>query len=267
MKAATRNRLVIGASLAVALLAFNAGVDYRKTRELHESSQWVIHSHEVHDALVSLLSTLKDAETGQRGYVITGEAEYLAPYHDALARHRTAIERVAELTADDPEQQADLQRLRGLISAKLDEIEEVVSIRKAQSFDAARAMVETDYGKRSMDGIRSLVDTMQGREKSLLQARQRADNAAYRSSVAAIAVSAIAGLAVVAAFLLLLRAYIKSVVHSADRLYEQRELLRATLLSIGDGVIATDVVGNVTFLNDVAQRLTGWPETEAKGTA
>ena len=225
MKTATRNRLAIGAALLVALLAFNAGIDYRKTRQLHESGSWVVHTHEVHDALGSLLSTLTDAETGQRGYVITGQEEYLVPYSNALARYRTAIEHVTELTADNPEQQADFPKLRRLISGKLDELQEVISLRQEQGFDAARAMVETDNGKRSMDGIRSLVYTMQAREQSLLQARQNADDAAYRSSLAAIVISAIAGLAVIAAFLWLLQKHVNSVVDSAARLYEQRELL------------------------------------------
>ena len=265
MQRVTRNSLAIGIGLLVSVLAINAGIAYLNTWQLHDNAQWVAHTHEVLDSLESLQSTIKDAETGQRGYLITGREEYLSPYENALTRHDQALDRVATLTTDNREQQADILQLRKLIATKLDELKTTIALRKEQGFDAAQQAVNTDDGRRTMTAIRSLVATMQARERTLLAQREEADRAAYRRAVVAIAVSALAGLIAIVAFVWLLRRHLKSVVDSAADLYEQRELLRATLISIGDGVIATDAEGRITFLNGVAQSLTGWTEPDATG--
>ena len=116
MEKPTRNWLIIGLGVLAALLVINAAVAYQKTWQLHDQTAWVGHTHEVHDALEQLISTIKDAETGQRGYVITGRDEYLQPHQEALIRYGEVIERIGTLTADNRQQQADLPRLRKLVS-------------------------------------------------------------------------------------------------------------------------------------------------------
>src|SRR5882757_9581440 len=75
--------LVIGAGLVIALLIVDAALSYKNTRELNKHAQLVTHTNEVLVALEEVVSTTKDAETGQRGYIITGEPSYLAPYNTA----------------------------------------------------------------------------------------------------------------------------------------------------------------------------------------
>src|SRR5438105_650446 len=93
-----------GVFLAVGLLAVflivSAGVAFRNTRQLHINSGWVTHTQAVLDALERLMSTIKDAETGQRGFLLTGVSSYLDPYRQALADYPTQVKRIAELTAD-----------------------------------------------------------------------------------------------------------------------------------------------------------------------
>ena len=113
MRKASRIWIAIGMGLLAAILAINAGVAYQNTRRVHDSAAQVAHTHEVMDALESLFSTIKDAETGQRGYLITGEEVYLRPYNEALARYRAELEQVARLTADNDKQQERVIRLRG----------------------------------------------------------------------------------------------------------------------------------------------------------
>ncbi len=72
--------------MVVALLIFNAATSYRNTIKLIENEHWVSHTHQVLTELEATLSTLKDAETGQRGYLLTGEERYLEPYNSAIAR-------------------------------------------------------------------------------------------------------------------------------------------------------------------------------------
>ena len=116
-----------------------------------------------------------------------------------------------------------------------------------------------------MRTIRDLIAEMKDSERTLLLSRQATDETAYRSALVAIAVAALVGGGGILAFLALLRKHLNTIVEFTDSLYEKQELLEATLASIGDGVIATDAAGNVTFLNGVARDLTGWTDADAAG--
>src|SRR4029077_17419384 len=78
--------VLVGIGLVVALLVVNAGLAYRNTRQLLEDAGSVAHTHEVLDLTSDVLRTLVDAETGQRGFLITGKKDFLEPYQQALAR-------------------------------------------------------------------------------------------------------------------------------------------------------------------------------------
>jgi len=251
--------------LLAAILAINAGVAYQNTRRVHDSAAQVAHTHEVMDALESLFSTVKDAETGQRGYLITGEETYLRPYTEALARYRAELEQVARLTADNSKQQGRVALLRTTIDARLEILAKTVELRKQGDFESAKKHIVEGAGLKLMRTIRDLIAEMKDSERTLLLSRQAADETAYRSALVSIAVAALVGGGGILAFLALLRKHINTVVEFADSLYEKQELLEATLASIGDGVIATDAAGNVTFLNGVARDLTGWTDADAAG--
>src|SRR5437764_37273 len=114
-------QLLLGAGLLAAVLVVFAGIGYRNAWHLRDGADQVAHSNEVLDALDDLLSTMKDAETGQRGFVITGDERYLKPYDDARATIQQKIERLQQLTGDNSQQQARIPRLREIVQAKLDE--------------------------------------------------------------------------------------------------------------------------------------------------
>ena len=146
--------LAIGAGSLVILLVFSAGLGYWNTAQLRENDAWVSHTNEVLDALESVLSTMKDAETGQRGYLITGEDRYLEPYNAALAAIQESVQRVKHLTEDNPRQQARIPLLEEQISAKLKIEDRTIALRKKDP-EAARQVVLTGEGKKVMDAIRA----------------------------------------------------------------------------------------------------------------
>src|ERR1700745_151443 len=78
--------VLVGIGLIMTLLVMNAGLAYRNTRQLLEDAGWVAHTQEVLDLTGDVLRTVVDAETGQRGFLLTGEENFLEPYHEALAR-------------------------------------------------------------------------------------------------------------------------------------------------------------------------------------
>jgi PAS domain S-box-containing protein len=257
---------VLSASLGlvVALLLISAGLGYWNTRRLNEDAGWTAHTHDVIEALLNLVSTVKDAETGQRGFIITGQPGYLDPYNTAVATLQEELDKVKRLTADNPRQQAHIPVLQSLVAAKLKELQRTIGLRQ-RDVEAARRLVLSGAGKQAMDAIRAQVEAMMQEERELLREREQRTRSSYRVAVTTGLLSAILGLGMVGAFVYLLRRHLLSRAKAAAELYEQREWFRTTLASIGDAVIVTDAEGRVTFLNPVAQDLTGWRQEEARG--
>src|SRR5437868_1758929 len=102
-------------ALALIVLAVNAWVSYHNTRQMAEDEALVSHTHRVLAALDGVLVAMIDAETGQRGYLLTGDPETLAPYKAATARIEYQLKKVQDLTVDNPRQQERLAAMRAQI--------------------------------------------------------------------------------------------------------------------------------------------------------
>lgn len=151
------------------------------------------------ERLNALLSLLKDAETGQRGYLLTGDERYLEPYQDALA---ALWERQRELRvglADRPQQRERLDALQPLIAAKLAELHRTIELRRSEGEAAAVRVVLTDEGRTLMDRIREGIGEMAARERARHDSRREGGGALW--VLAAVGLGSAASLAMVAAAL------------------------------------------------------------------
>jgi methyl-accepting chemotaxis protein len=171
-----------GFGLALIIMAVIGTVAYRSSSALITNSRWVVHSDEVIINLERLLSLLQDAETGQRGFLLTGAERYLAPYNAARPRVQTATSEIKKLTADNPNQQRRIDALEPLVRSKLSELQETIDLRRQKGFEPAVNVVLTDRGKKVMDDIRSLVGEMEGEERQLLQQRTEESEASAQST-------------------------------------------------------------------------------------
>jgi methyl-accepting chemotaxis protein len=160
-----------GFGLALVVLLVVGAVSYDSIRKFNSSADWVRHTHEVLTGLDELLSGMKDAETGERGYVITGEPRYLEPYNAARDLVDQKLKLVRRLTSDNPVQQQRLEVLEPLVADKFTNLQEVIDLRKAKGFAAASQETLTDKDKNLMDAIRKLVGTMGIEETGLLDKR------------------------------------------------------------------------------------------------
>jgi PAS domain S-box-containing protein len=257
--------LLGGLGLVIALLVVSAAIVYRNTRQLHEDAAWVAHTQEVLGTLNNLLLLIDDAETGERGYLITHDKGYLKPYQDSLARIDYTVRNLERVTEDNEVQRARIPRLRTLIQQKLDELARTIALRNGPGFEAAQKEVLTHLGKNRMDGIRDAIAEMRNEEQSLLEDRQAANDRTYRIALASGSVASLTGLAAILAFAWILQRHLTARAEAATELFEQQERFRTTLASIGDAVIVTDPESRVTFLNAVAESLTGWSHQEAIG--
>ncbi|HKW93824.1 MAG TPA: CHASE3 domain-containing protein [Methylomirabilota bacterium] len=253
----------IAVALLVAALLVDAALTVHNIREVSVSVQWVSHSHEVLGKLEEVLSTIKDAETGQRGYLLTGEATYLEPYERAAARLQTQMTQLGQLTIDNPSQTAHVLKLEQLANTRMAILRRGIdSFRaereRARALAAARRAVTSGDGKDVMDLIRDEVRGMQEAERSLLKRREHISGVNGRSALVSTIVALVLGLALVAMVIWLFARNQAMRQRAADVVHAERERLRTTLTSIGDAVVVTDARGRVTLMNPVAQRLTAW---------
>ena len=167
-------KLVSGFALAVVTTAVVGVVGYRTVDTLLDGQQMVSHTNQVLATTEALRSDLKDAETGQRGYLITGVEDYLAPYQAAQTAAPQALSTLRSLTADNPHQQARLDDIEPLVASKFAELKDTIDLRRDKGFDAARAVVLTNKGKVVMDSIRGRLTEMEDEEKALLGSRSTA---------------------------------------------------------------------------------------------
>lgn len=201
-----KNNIVFVGGLCAAVLFFliSGYVSYSRIRIVQENAAWVAHTYEVLVSIDTLLSLIKDAETGQRGYVVTGKEEYLEPYNSALLKIENQIEKIKTLTDDNPLQQERISIVRKLVGIKLSHLSEVVNARRNKGFEQASAIILTDRGKEAMDNLRETFSEMRQTELDLRQERDKKMENSYRVSIAAGVISAALGivLSIIAAGLL-----------------------------------------------------------------
>ncbi len=186
-------RLVAGFGLSALVLVLVAIVSYRNANLLIENDALVEHSHQVRLELADLLSLIEDAETGTRGYVITGDDSYLDPYKSALGLIQTTLADARKLTADSADQQRRLASLSPVIDAKLNDMKEAIDLRRTQGFDAAAKVVLTNAGKTHMEQIRAIVAASDQESRDLLKQRSEEARASAEMTMSIILWGGLAG--------------------------------------------------------------------------
>ena len=174
-----RIKLMAAFGVALVLIAGAGVFSWSSTANLVDNTRMMDHTHEVLEALERVVSQLDDAETAQRGFVITGEPRYLEPYHTGVVGVELAVPDVRRLTSDDPSQQRRLDVIESLIQRKLDELSQTIDLWRNTGFESAREIVLTDAEKRTMDDVRAVITEMKQEEIRLLEQQ----NAATASAV------------------------------------------------------------------------------------
>jgi len=227
-------------------------------------AQWVIARQRL-TRTNALISGLKDAETGQRGYLLTGSEAYLEPYTKAIAEIPGLMDSITAAVGRDRTLAEDARLLRRYSQEKLAGLALSVSLRREKGLDAALEVVLGNSGKIAMDHVRTVGDDMTRRESELLTERREAtQNSALRTLWLTLA-----GLATLLFVTLFLQQAVDRAIKAREQLAsdleQAKQKLEITLMSIGDAVIASDERGRVTLMNAVAEELTGWRQHEAEG--
>ncbi len=195
----------LGLAVGLAFFVISGAVAYRNIQSLRDSDGAIRHTHSVLMALDELLSATQDAETGQRGYLLTGSQAYLEPYDSAVKNLNGRMQAVATLTRDNPTQQANVAALKRHVDAKLAELRETVDLRRTQGVAASLAVVMTDRGKMEMDAIRAQLNTMAQEELRLRQIRMDDMAAASRTAIMTGIISSLIGAGLTLVIFILMR--------------------------------------------------------------
>src|SRR5216684_108016 len=254
-----------GFVVAAAILVFVGWRSYRCTIRVDEAADARKQSYEAQLTLDEVAARIVDAETGQRGYLLTGDEAYLEPYREAIKNLDQVMGRLKVLTAGNPNQQKHLQALEPIIEKKLAELQMTIDLRRKEGFAAANQVVLGNHGKQWMDLTRVVIGEMRDEGNDLRRIRtQEMKDVLKRTSRTVVAGNLLSILLLSLVFAGLLNE-LSERKRAEEALEKSEKWFSTTLASVGDAVIATDMNGSVTFMNSVAESLTGWSQAEATG--
>jgi PAS domain S-box-containing protein len=256
---ASLRRTVLVPFIAALILA---GAAFWAAFELNAAMQWVDHTDQVIGQSRRLLKLTVDMETGERGYLVTGNDVFLQPYQEASKVIDSEYQTLYLLVADDPPQQVRLERLHVNLNQWRGYAERMIALRRAGG--AYTDLQANLAGKGEMDEIRGQIGEFQSVEEHIRDERNRTAHRDWRL-IATICILLGLGMGVVLAVFIYRRMEMvaASFEESGRALAASEQRWATTLESIGDAVIATDNQGRVTFFNRTAAALTGWQSEEA----
>jgi len=159
--------LAVGCTISVGLLVFSE----QSHQRLNQANHLIASSMEIQVVASELVSLVSDAETAQRGFLLTERHEYLEPYIAALPKIDPRLQRLKDLTADNPGQRERVSRITKLIGERFSELEASLALYQRNGPQAAQALLETDVGRRTMDETRKEIAAIQEGERAELIAR------------------------------------------------------------------------------------------------
>jgi CheY-like chemotaxis protein/CHASE3 domain sensor protein len=186
--------VVVGLAAVLLFFLVSGAIAYLNLQTINDDNDKIAHSHEVIVALEKVLSSAQDAETGQRGFLLTDSESYLGPYNAAVANLPSQIDGIARLIRDNPAQQQRIGPLRSHVTAKLAELKRTIDLRRADNLPGAMAIVNTNSGKEEMDAIRGQLALMAQEEETLRDRRITEMASAEKTALGSGIVSGLVGI-------------------------------------------------------------------------
>jgi two-component system CheB/CheR fusion protein len=281
------HKIVVLAGVGLLIVAVMAAVSFRAFSQINDEAEVRKHTFVVISSAQDLMSALIDAETGQRGYLLTGDKAFLEPYlavRDSISGQLEKLRQLSLISAAHKH----LDVMAPLIVAKLAELSQVIELRRNHDTAAVMAVVVSGQGKQLMDSIRAEMSGFIRIEEAALAQHDLKFQSDMRHLFIVIVTTSLLMLLFALSLVYFIyrekQQQLKNLVHLETQhllviqedtnkqlqqangtLQASQEKFAVTLNSIGDAVMATDTEGRVTLLNPIAEQLTGWTQAEAAG--
>lgn len=241
--------IIVTVSLSIA--AFNSFQQLIKTiitgRDLRTQKQ----------DLILLLSNVKDAETGQRGYVITGNEDYLGPYYTSLQTIDESL-RVLQKNLISPQQKPFLDQLSQAIRLKLVELQDVIYIQRTKGFEAAKKKVMDNEGKERMDEIRTSMDHLLYNQNEAVENNAQNVEVLIQKSFLLNLLGGLISSLLICLFSLMFYRDSVELTKVKKQFRQTNDLYKAILDSAKQMIITTNTAGLVTSFNKGAEKILGY---------
>jgi CHASE3 domain sensor protein len=217
MKLQFNRYLQVGYGFSILTLLLVGAFSYNTIKNLLYSNDWVEHSHQIIEKLEKIVSVMKDAETGQRGFLLTNEKDFLEPYNGSDEKAAALVNQVKWLTRDNPEQQQNIDEIKRILLHQSVILKELIDKKHAGN---VITLYDLKSGKASMDKLRESINKAENDETKLLRQRVHILNR-YVFLAAPIIVIAIALAIAIAIF-----SYLKAIsdVNEKERLRYELEI-------------------------------------------
>jgi len=245
MRATVVKQLAVSFIISVVLLSIPTAICYYSLVQLFNSSRWVTHTHQVIDQLERLIVQIRDAETGVRGYLLTGQKRMLDPYYHASAASSQTYNNIKSLTSDNPSQQHTLPGLKMHLQKRLVLLD---SLKYNKDANKVLLLGMITNGTLEMDRIRSVIGVMEQRERRLLVLRSKKEQLFMTFTSISVVVLGVIALAIIYWFFIRLR-------HSINKVLLLQNELRKKDASINDRLITVERFANKISEGDYDIRL------------
>lgn len=258
-------RSIFWSFVGLGMLLLISGVALWTLRQVAESDSWVDHTHEVISANQHLLSDVTDAQSAERGYIITGEEAYLEQFRSASADIRPSTENLVQLTADSSEQQSRIRSLQALVDERVAVLDDAMRQRTESGFDAARAVVMAGQGRVAMDQIRDASRAIEGDEYRLLQERTNIRQHRQRQGLIATLLAAVVALVTLILAPIDVGRAVRQRNVAQQGKAESEATSQALFEAAAQAIFVVDQGGRIVMANPATEKMLGYAEKELIG--
>jgi len=254
-----------GFGAALAVLAVMGFLAYQSTQDFVRTSDSIARSREITETLGKIFSVLSQAESGQRGYLFTGDEAFLQPRHGALARLEELVARLKQLTVDYPEQLQRVPEVERRVAERFALLDRVLAARRTRGFEAAQQALRAGPGIAEMRKLETLIEAMEGTERARLEWLARAAQSGVNRTLLTFSLALLSSVAFLFLLFLTIRREIGERRQAEQALRDGEARLRAIIHTAAEGIIVIDEQGRIDRFNPSAERMFGYTEAEVAG--
>jgi PAS domain S-box-containing protein len=260
------NKIIWGLAASLVMLLTVGVISFRSVQELSQTGHWVAHTQKVISEVEAGRALITDAETAQRAYLLTTNAVFLQDCHDAESRVGAWYREIHDLTLDNPQQQAILTRLSGLINQRFALLNQRIVLRQREGLDAVVRAVANQEGRNLSRSLWAEFTELRDNENRLLAGRQTELQHYTRLALTIVVVGTLIALAMGVTALNVLRLNLRLRKKTEEKLRQSEELHRSMIENVREyGIFMLDARGYVINWNSGAQRIKGYRPEEIIG--